>query len=701
MMELPQTLYTFGNVKLDISNVRLTVAGELRPLEPKSFRLVQFLVENRHRVVPKDEILTVVWQGIAVTDNALTRAIAQIRKALEDDPKQPRYIETVPTVGYRFVAEVESAATPEPVRLPPAEPIIPAPKPDRSHRLRVRAVTAGVVIAVGALAGVFLMARQGHEMTDPEFFTTYPGTEVGPSFSPDGNQVAFTWNGANEKNWDIYVKQIGSETPLRLTTSEYPDSAPKWSPDGRTIAFLRDVPGSKAALMLIPPLGGPERKLAEFVVHGRGWRLDWSPDGKWLATGGDFEDKGSDRIYLVSVESGDFRPLTTPPEGMHDSDPALSPDGTALAFVRWSEMSSTDLYVLKLGKDLSPRGDPKKLPAGSLFAGRPAWSVAGREIIFVANISWEVYRISATGGSPPRKIPTLGSGVTSVGLTRDGRRLAYSVTTRNSNIWRLDLTHENAKPERFIASTRRQVFPSYSPDGRRIALSSNRSGISQIWVCDADGSNAFPVTSLRQATTGTPHWSPDGRAIIFDSNVTGSSQVYTVPSDGGKVRQVTHTDKSNYGGSWSRDGAWIYFTSGPGIDAQIWKMPSKGGEPVQVTHNGGSVAQESADGKTLYYTKPIIAMGPASLWKMPAGGGPEVKLVDTIYRFNYALTREGVYFTYKGGVHFLDFATGERRSIIDTPSPDGGLAISPDGQSLLFSKIDAQGSDLMLVEKFR
>jgi len=113
MMELPGGSYRFDKFVLDPLNLRLTANGENRTLEPKSFRLLQFLIENRHRVAPKEEILSVVWEGVAVSDNALTRAVAQIRKALDDDPKQPRYIETIPTVGYRFAAVVEVGANRE------------------------------------------------------------------------------------------------------------------------------------------------------------------------------------------------------------------------------------------------------------------------------------------------------------------------------------------------------------------------------------------------------------------------------------------------------------------------------------------------------------------------------------------------------------------------------------------------------------
>jgi Tol biopolymer transport system component len=138
-----------------------------------------------------------------------------------------------------------------------------------------------------------------------------------------------------------------------------------------------------------------------------------------------------------------------------------------------------------------------------------------------------------------------------------------------------------------IASTQRDIFPQYSPDGRRIAFYSNRSGSYEIWACDADGSKAAPVTLMKRGTTGSPRWSPDGSTIAFDSNETGRYQVYTVGAEGGKVRQIT-SGVPHFGSNWSRDGRWIYFASSEQGNEQVWKIPSQGGDTVQVTRNGGS-----------------------------------------------------------------------------------------------------------------
>jgi len=138
-------------------------------------------------------------------------------------------------------------------------------------------------------------------------FTSYPGDEVGAAFSPDGNQIAFIWGGEKNDNVDIYVKSIGTERPLRLTTDPGVDYEPTWSPDGQTIAFLRDS-GSEFAIFMVPALCGSERKLLSLgpKVNWGGWAPDinWSPDGKFIA----YSDKGSKQdapgIFLFYQWSG-------------------------------------------------------------------------------------------------------------------------------------------------------------------------------------------------------------------------------------------------------------------------------------------------------------------------------------------------------------------------------------------------------------
>src|SRR5579862_8845738 len=218
MMKLPGVLYRFDEVEFDPSNLRLTVAGEIRALEPKAYRLLAFLVENPGQIVTKEEILRVVWEETAVTDNALTRAIAQIRKALNDDPKEPRYIETAPTVGYRFIGALK-----------PDEPVATV-VPSRRRRPVLWTGVAGLLFAVAALTAWSRLrpAPSAAQISAPIPFTTFRGSETEPAFSPDGNQVAFQWDGENEDNRDIYVKVLGSETPLRLTSDPAEDGLPAW-----------------------------------------------------------------------------------------------------------------------------------------------------------------------------------------------------------------------------------------------------------------------------------------------------------------------------------------------------------------------------------------------------------------------------------------------------------------------------------------
>ena len=532
--------------------------------------------------------------------------------------------------------------------------------------------------------------------------TSYRGTQLSPSFSPDGNQVAFSWDGEKEDNADIYIKLIGPGSPLRLTTNPASDVSPRWSPDGRSIAFLRHLAAGKTAIMSIAALGGPERRIAEFSSSFGG--LSWSPDGKWLAVVA-HNGAESPAIYLVSADTGEMRKLTNPPS-VTDGDraPAFSHDGHKLAFCRIKSLQVSNLYVLPLTDDFKPRGEPQMLPTvPGQPASQPAWTANDREIVFATTgISRSyLFRTRASGGVPPRPLG-LGEGAAMPALSSDGRHLAYAHYFDDANIWRVDLDGKPLVPEQFIASTSREVFPQYSPDGQRIVFYSNRSGSDQIWVSNADGSNLAPLTSMTGATiTGTPRWAPDGWQITFDSNAGGVWRVYIVRADGGKPRPLTDDQSNNFVASWSRDGRWIYFASQRSGRLEVWKMPPQGGAAVQVTRNGGAAAIESRDGKTLYYSK-----DPNTLWRKMLPDGEETQIAGPIHRYNFAVSEKGIYYTAlednSAVIVFRDFATGKVTPILRMAKPpDLGLEISPDGRFLLFVQLDYWGTDLRLVENFR
>jgi dipeptidyl aminopeptidase/acylaminoacyl peptidase len=287
-------------------------------------------------------------------------------------------------------------------------------------------------------------------------------------------------------------------------------------------------------------------------------------------------------------------------------------------------------------------------------------------------------------------------------------RLAYERRVFDMNLWRLSLSGPGVAvgpPVQFIASTRSEGAAQYSPDGKRIAFYSNRTGIDGIWVSDAEGSNAVELFSQAGAHSATPRWSPDGQRIAFDSNAEGNFDICVIRSGGGKAVRLTADSADDAIPSWSRDGNWVYFASGRSSRYEVWKAPAGGGDAVQVTRNGGHVAFEALDGKSLYYTKGDDSTG---LWNMPVSGGAEHQVLPSVARRAFFPVNDGIYFIPERGadgkysIQFLSFATGK----IKTVGPilgqlSFGLSVSPDGRSILYTQTDEAGSDLMLVENFR
>jgi Tol biopolymer transport system component len=259
-----------------------------------------------------------------------------------------------------------------------------------------------------------------------------------------------------------------------------------------------------------------------------------------------------------------------------------------------------------------------------------------------------------------------------------------------------------------ITSSTTNDSAQYSPDGNKIAFVSDRSGLAEIWIANADGSSPVQLTSSSGLPVGTPRWAPNGHQIVYDSIKDRVSVIYIIDSTGGTPRLLGDGRRDSMMPSWSRDGQFIYFVSkGAGDLMQVWKMPVEGGPAVQITTLGGGESVEAPDGKTLYYLK-----GERGVWQVPASGGME-SLVPGLEKIGtsryFAVTKRGMYFLAAENrpfnIYFYEFAT-RRMSLVGTihrtprfrtPS----LSVSPDERWLIYAQEDQSGSDLTLLENVK
>lgn len=580
------------------------------------------------------------------------------------------------------------------------------PTSTRRRPMWIAAAALLIATSVG-LARWSMTRRTAFTALDPIPLTSDLGSEEEPSFSPDGSEVAYAWDGPAQNKWDIYVKTVGADSAARLTATPEPNADPSWSPDGRWIAFRRFFPPARQAhILIVPPAGGTERTVS---ADGRAWgSLAWSPDGHWIVTSWSEGPQASTGLAAIRVETGEVRRLTSPAEpNWADLEPAVAPDGRSLVFER--DLGSTsELYQLKLTSDFGPDGEPRQMTAHHRWTGMPAFTANGGGLVYSSGIKDDIsslWLLPLAPMSQPRLLLRSAGSSYQPALSRRGNRLAFSVgRIFRVDTWRLDLTagfKPAGAPVRLISSTHTDYNAQYSPDGHRIVFHSTRSGASEIWVSDADGGHAARLTNFNAPITGSPRWSPDGQWVVFDSNKEGQFEVYRVRASGGTPERLTNDPATDGVASYARDGRAIYFMSDRGGSNQVWKMDADGRNPRQITRHGGYLAFESHDRRWLYYSR---TDGDSPLYRVPVDGGEETQVLPRINEFGFTVARDGILFNggeRSQGIDFLSFATGKVSPFFKPEKQmTVGLSLSPDRRHLLFPQRESSGSDLMLVENF-
>jgi Tol biopolymer transport system component/DNA-binding winged helix-turn-helix (wHTH) protein len=703
----------FGNFEVDLRSRELTRAGARVRLQDQPFQLLVVLLERPGEVITREELRQRLWptDTFVQFDDGLNVAVRKVRRALGDSAESPRFVETVPRLGYRFLAEVRWLDPTAPVAEEGARASAAResaatgdPQPWVARGGGVRVAYGLIPLLAGALAWWWVASPKPPASSGLRPLTNLPGFEEhSPSFSPDGRLVAFMRTGPGE-DYGIHLAQIDGGKVLRLTRALH-DCCPDWSPDGRSIAFTR-LSGDEPGIYVLPALGGAERRL-----HSQpptlGWpraHLAWSPDGKALAFTEPATGGADGSIALLSIANSTIRPLSSPPAGSVDWGPAYSPDGRTLAFIRSkAAFGVSELFVMP-----AEGGDARQLAQDDhRILTSPAWTADGRELLFdfARGGAPSLWRVPASGGEP--RSAGIGGIALEPAVSPEGERMAFKAVSDTGAIWRLELGR-GAPPAGSapLYSAKGHIFsPRVSPDGSQIAFM----GFEDIWLCDLDGSNAARLTSLRGGA-GAPSWSPDGRTIAFDFPADGRREIWLIETSGGPPRLIrTVPGAENETPSWSADGRWIYFASRrAGEVPQVWKVPAIGGKSTPVTRDGGASPLEAADG-FLYYARGYYGVEKRpGLWRIPIAGGTESRVngVEPDERVNWTVTSKGLYYVAlkapltERRLEFFDFATGTITDVSALDRDPLGLDVVPGGQAVVYSHVDFL-SQIMVVEGFR
>lgn len=675
--------FSIGGLNVRPSLNRVSAGGKTVRLEPKVMKVLLVLWRADGAVVSREDLIREVWEGQAVTDDAITRCISRLRRLFAHDFPGPARIETVQKSGYRLVTGSGEEQT--------------------KRKLFTWAGGAALVAALALAAGITAWL-QGRDRAEPDFaalpqslapFANFPGPERYPAFSPDGGSVAFAWRSPETGNYDLYRVDTEGEGRLRLTASGADEIFPVWSPDGARIAFGRIDGEGECEILAIPAIGGAERRLAGCA--GRLVALDWAADGSRLLFAFQERPYAMARLYVLDPDTLERTPVPLPPGfALGVDDAAFSPDSRRIALTLQGTLGVEDIFVID-----ADGGNPVRLTSRHLKVHGLDWLADGSGLL--ASTNWlgafGLWRVPVDGGAA-EPVVNMADGIDHVAVSPQGAVLVERWAHRADVVALNPAT--GAETPLAVNSTRFEWDARPAPGGGRVAFVSDRSGAAELWVYHRESEAFSQLTDFGGAWTHSPRWSPDGGQIVFASPERGRFNLYLVSSRGGPLTHLTAGEGDNFAPVFSPDGRFVYFGSDRTGAWQVWRLELATGEQSQVTQGGGRAPQISPDGARLYFTR----IDEAGLWRMPAGGGAPERVLDDLTPVdwnNWFLENGAIYYVRRPVpdtpelVRF-DPASGETEVLAAVPwiVHNSGLWVAPGGGEVWLTRAGEAEADLLL-----
>jgi Tol biopolymer transport system component/DNA-binding winged helix-turn-helix (wHTH) protein len=658
---------------------RVSRNGQSVKLEPRVMRLLVTLAASPGRPLLRQELLDTVWPDVLVNEEALSRAISQLRRALEDDPKAPSYIETVHKGGYCLIAPVSNATG--------EAPVASVPRADRSS---VRRLWPFVLALAAAILAALLLYRA--PATDPRAtaltlvpLTSDPGREIDPAISPDGSRVAYL--ASTGSGFQLFVRSIQGGGSVRITDDALAKGHPVWSPDGTRIAFVA-AKGDAAALYLVPARGGAAVKLIDLLSWSYG--LDWSPDGRTIAYS-DSAPGETAGIVLLDIRSKAARPIVRDTASAGDVKPVFSPDGRRLAFLRAGPLERQQIAVadVRTGSAAVVLGAPPQDIRGL------DWAPGGDALIFSARSGrrFGLHRLAADGKTAPQALAAVGGDLFNPSVSKTGRIVVEEVE-QDRDIWRADLGEGPGSP--LVRSTADDYDPAFSRQGEQLAFVSERSGNPEIWV-QAPRGEARQRTKLAGDDIRQISWSPDGVRLAFLAVRKGAGAIHVVDIQGGEPTSLPGPQRNRIPIGWSAAADTLFLLAPADGDWRLeqFSLASRTARSTYVSRI--RLAAVAADGNSIFalpsrenkLLRLVLGQGVVRQFRLPQDITRPVALLpakEAVYLVSDALDT--------AVIHRIDLSSGAVRAVTRIDYYGGGISLAPDGRSVAYTRARETANDL-------
>jgi Tol biopolymer transport system component/DNA-binding winged helix-turn-helix (wHTH) protein len=646
MSSLTNQLYRFGEFTLDADQRVLLRAGKPLALTPKVFDTLQILVESRGRIVEKDELMRRLWPDTFVEEANITYNIQQLRKSLNDDARNPRYIGTVARRGYRFIADIETvpcengqAASQlagngfvnQLQNLPPEtaaadEDTLPASlAAARASKRFIAVAIASVILLSGGVLLLWRFSartnRSSAEVRGPEKASlklerlTATGQSRMVAISPDGKYLAYS-RGIERKS-GLWLRQFATNTNVEIVPADALIFGLAFSNSGEYLYFVKGEPNA-TTLYRVSFFGGVPTKIFDHLEGN----FSLSADDRQVALLRQTVSSNGEQQYSLITINADGSGERTLLVGTYPNSleaPLWSPDGKSIICAYGSsEGGGQDVHLVEVRvadgakKDLSPEKF-FRIAKMAWLPGKNALVMSARKNLGDNNQLWRV----SYPGMQISQISEELSPFLDLSIAANADRAVASQATRLSDIW----VGPSREPQNLRKITQAIDNFCWTPDGR-LVYASTTSGNRDLWIMNVDGSEQKQLT-VDPAVDAAPAVTPDSRYIIFTSNRTGSFQVWRMNLDGSNQIQLTNGVSKDHP-TISADGRWVYYNTT--ADWNLWQVSIDGGEPLQLTEYFAYWPAVSPDGKLIACSGRTGSK--REILILPVAGGEPVKRLE-------------------------------------------------------------------------